>query len=63
MSKVQPESWHVAMVKLHDLPTQLAIDQASVIFGVVVVHNEGVCHNPSFGLTTKARACKGASKE
>jgi hypothetical protein len=28
------------MAKLHDLLAQLAIDQASVIHGVVVVHNE-----------------------
>jgi hypothetical protein len=25
-SKVQPGSWHVAMAKLHNLPTWIAID-------------------------------------
>jgi len=30
MSKVQPESWHVVVVKLHDLLTQPAIDRANV---------------------------------
>jgi hypothetical protein len=28
------------MGKLHDLPTQLVINQTNVILGVVVVHNE-----------------------
>jgi hypothetical protein len=40
VSKVQLESWHVAMAKLHDLLARLAINRASVILGVVVVHNE-----------------------
>jgi hypothetical protein len=40
VSKVQPKSWHVVVAKLHDLPTQLAMDWANVILGVVVVHNE-----------------------
>jgi hypothetical protein len=40
VSKAQLESWHVAMAKLHDLPTQLVINQTNVILGVVVVHNE-----------------------
>jgi hypothetical protein len=40
VSKVQPKSWHVAMAKLHDLPTQPTINQTNVIPGVVVVHNE-----------------------
>ncbi len=39
VSKVQPKSWHVVMAKLHDLSTQLTIDQANVILRVVVVHN------------------------
>jgi len=43
VSKVQLEFWHVAMAKLHNLLTWLAIDQANVIHGFVVVHNkEGV---------------------
>jgi hypothetical protein len=40
VSEVQLESWHVAMAKLHDLPTWPTIDRASVIPRVVVVHNE-----------------------
>ncbi len=40
VSKVQPESWHATMAKLHDLLAQLAIDRANVILGVVVEHNE-----------------------
>jgi hypothetical protein len=40
VSKVQPKSWHVAMPKLHDIPTQPTIDQANVILKVMVVHNE-----------------------
>jgi hypothetical protein len=40
LSNVQLESWHVAMAKLHHLPTQPAIDQTNVIPRVVVVHNE-----------------------
>jgi len=40
VSKVQLQSWHVAMVKLHDLLAWPTIDQTSVIFCVVVVHNE-----------------------
>jgi hypothetical protein len=40
VSKVQPESWHVGMAKLHDFLMQPTIDQTSVIFCVVVVHNE-----------------------
>jgi hypothetical protein len=40
VSKVQLESWHVAMAKLHDLPTQPTIDRTNVILGVVVMHNE-----------------------
>jgi hypothetical protein len=40
VSKVQLESWHVAMAKLHDFLVRPTIDQASVIFGVVVVFNE-----------------------
>jgi hypothetical protein len=34
--------WHVVMAKLHDLPKQPTINRTNVIFGVVVVHNEGV---------------------
>ncbi len=33
VSKVQLESWHVAMAKLHDLPTWLVIDRTNVIPG------------------------------
>ncbi len=40
VSKVQPKFWHAAIAKFHDLLARLAIDQASVILGVVVVHNE-----------------------
>ncbi len=40
VSKVQPESWHVAMAKLHNLLTQLTIDQTNVIPRVVIMHNE-----------------------
>jgi hypothetical protein len=40
VSKVQLESWHVAMAKLHDLLAQPTIDRTSVILCVVVVHNE-----------------------
>jgi hypothetical protein len=40
VSKVQLESWHAAMAKLHDLPTRPTIDQTNVILEVVVVHNE-----------------------
>jgi hypothetical protein len=40
VSKVQPKSGHVAMAKLHDLPTRPIIDQTNVIPRVVVVHNE-----------------------
>jgi hypothetical protein len=39
VSKVQLESWHVAMAKLHDRPTRPASDQANVVHGVVVMHN------------------------
>jgi len=38
--KVQLESWHVVMAKLHDLLAWRTIDRASVILRVVVVHNE-----------------------
>jgi hypothetical protein len=40
VSKVQLEFWHVAMAKLHNLLTWLAIDQTNVIHRFVVVHNE-----------------------
>ncbi len=40
VSKVQLEFWHVAMAKLHNLLTWPTIDQANVIHGFVVVHNE-----------------------
>jgi hypothetical protein len=40
MFKVQFKSWHVDVAKLHDLLTQATVDRASVIPGVVVVHNE-----------------------
>jgi hypothetical protein len=40
VSKVQLESWHVTMAKLHNLLTRPTIDQANVIPRVVVVHNE-----------------------
>jgi hypothetical protein len=33
-------------------------------FGKIIVHyNSHKCHNPNLGLTTKAKACKGASQE
>ncbi len=38
--KVQPESQHVVMAKLHDLLVWLTIDQANFIPNVMVVHNE-----------------------
>ncbi len=40
VSKVQLESWHVVMAKLHDLPAWLTIDQTNVIPRVLVMHNE-----------------------
>ncbi len=40
VSKVQSKSWHATVAKLHDLLTWLTIDQAKVILGVMVVHNE-----------------------
>jgi hypothetical protein len=40
VSKVQLESWHATMAKLHDLPTQPIIDQTNVNPRVVVMHNE-----------------------
>jgi hypothetical protein len=52
VSKVQPKSWHVAMAKLHDLPTHLAIDRTNVIPGVVVVHNEEIMFQLWGALTT-----------
>ncbi len=39
-SKVQLESWHAAIAKLHDLLAWPTIDRTSVIPHVVVVHNE-----------------------
>jgi hypothetical protein len=38
--KVQLESWHVIVAKLHDLPMWPTIDQTNVIPSVVFVHNE-----------------------
>jgi hypothetical protein len=38
--KVQLESWHAVVAKLHDLPTWPTIDQTNVIPNVVFVHNE-----------------------
>jgi hypothetical protein len=38
--KVQLESWHVVVAKLHDLPTWPTIDQSNVIPRVLFVHNE-----------------------
>jgi len=40
VSKVQPKSWHVAIAKLHDLPTWPAIERTNVIPRAVVTHNE-----------------------
>ncbi len=40
VSKIQLEFWHAVMAKFHDLLARLAIDQATIILGVVVVHNE-----------------------
>ncbi len=40
VSKVQFESWHANVAKLHDLPTPPIIDRASVIPRVMVMHNE-----------------------
>jgi len=40
VSKVQPRSWHVAIAKLHDLPTWPAIERTNVIPRAVVTHNE-----------------------
>jgi hypothetical protein len=42
MSKVQPESWHAIVAKFHDLPAWPIINRTSVIFGVVIVHNEEI---------------------
>ncbi len=38
--KVQLESWHAVVAKLHDLPTWPTIDQTNVIPSVVFMHNE-----------------------
>jgi hypothetical protein len=38
--KVQPESQHVAMAKLHDLLVRLAIDRINFNLNVMVLHNE-----------------------
>ncbi len=38
--KVQPESWHAIVAKLHDLPMWPIINQANIIPSVVFVHNE-----------------------
>jgi len=40
VSKVQPQSWHVAMAKLHDFPTWPTIDRTGAILGVMVMHDE-----------------------
>ncbi len=40
VSKVQPESWHVVVAKLHDLLAWPTNDRTNVILGVLVVHNE-----------------------
>jgi hypothetical protein len=40
VSKVQLESYHLVMAKLHDLFARPTIDRANVIPRVVVMHNE-----------------------
>jgi len=42
---------------------QTTIDPKKVIIIVHFTPSFPFCHNPSFGLATKARGCKGAGQE